>query len=167
MSKPVPNSESSKSELQDLPSDWQSWNAERLENELLEHNKHYWDEHNAIISDYDYDRLLERLREVAPKSKVLDELGPQSIGEVGETVLHAAPMLSLEKCYNEPDLLKWSAKFEGPVIMSPKIDGLACSLRYNAEGHLYLAATRGDGAQGESITPNVAPMDSIPQSILV
>lgn len=165
MSKPVPNSESSRSELQDLPSDWLSWSAERLENELLEHNKRYWDEHNAIISDYDYDRLLERLREVAPKSKVLDELGPQSIGEVGEAVLHAAPMLSLEKCYNEPDLLKWSTKFEGPVIMSPKIDGLACSLRYNAEGYLYLAATRGDGAQGESITPNVAPMDSIPQSI--
>lgn len=166
MSKPATTSQSSSvSALQDLPNDWLSWEATRLEVELLEHNKRYWDENQAIISDYDYDRLLERLRELSPKSKVLDLLGPQAIGEVGEAVLHAAPMLSLEKCYNEDDLLKWSQKFEGPVIMSPKIDGLACSLRYDAGGKLYLAATRGDGTQGESITPNVAPMATIPQSI--
>ena len=120
MSKPATTSPSpSISALQDLPSDWLSWDATRLETELLEHNKRYWDENQAIISDYDYDRLLERLRELSPKSKVLDLLGPQIIGEVGEAVLHAAPMLSLEKCYNEDDLLKWSQKFEGTVIMSP------------------------------------------------
>lgn len=166
MSKPtaLPPS-SSKLQLQDLPNDWLNWSAERLESELSEHNRRYWDENCAVISDYDYDRLLERLRELAPTSQVLNLLGPQVIGEVGETVLHAAPMLSLEKCYNEDDLLKWSQKFEGPIIMSPKIDGLACSLRYNAEGKLYLAATRGDGTLGESITPNVAPMGSVPQSI--
>lgn len=151
--------------LTPLPQDWSTWDSARLERELLEHNRRYWDEHTPSISDYDYDRLLERLRELDPKSPVLDELGPSAIGEVGEAVLHAAPMLSLEKCYDEENLLKWAEKFEGSVIMTPKIDGVACSLRYNAEGVLYLAATRGDGKQGESITPNVEPMASIPQRI--
>lgn len=151
--------------LQDLPDDWMSWGVLRLETELLDHNRHYWDDHTPMISDYDYDRLLERLRELSPTSSVLNELGPMVIGEVGDRVTHVAPMLSLEKCYQEPELLKWAHKFEGPIIMSPKIDGVACSLRYHPSGDLYLASTRGDGLHGESITPNVGPMASIPQKI--
>ena len=92
--------------LEPLPKDWATWDHVRLEHELLEHNRRYWDENDPTISDYDYDRLLERLRVLAPNSAVLDELGPSSVGEVGESVTHVAPMLSLEKCYDEENLLK-------------------------------------------------------------
>lgn len=165
-SKPAPTSSTrSSAQLQDLPYDWTSWDRQRLEVELLDHNRRYWDENAPIISDYDYDRLLERLRDLSPSSPVLEALGPHILSEVGDAVIHSAPMLSLEKCYNEADLIKWALKFEGSVIMSPKVDGVACSLRYTSTGELYLAATRGDGQQGESITPNVAPMSTIPQQI--
>ncbi len=148
-----------------LSEGWEAWSVSRLESELKAHNHRYWDQDAPTISDYDYDRLVERLRTLASDSPVLDELGPSTADTVGESVTHAAPMLSLEKCYDEANLLKWTVKFEGPIIMSPKIDGVACSLRYSSQGELYLAATRGDGAQGESITPNVEPMQSIPQRI--
>ena len=151
--------------IRSLPQGWKSWDVSTLESEISGHNRRYWDEQNPSISDYDYDRLIEQLRALNPASELLDHLGPSGAGHVGETVTHAAPMLSLDKCYQEEDLLKWADKFEGPVIMTPKIDGVACSLRYNAQGELYLAATRGDGRQGESITPNVIPMSSVPQQI--
>ena len=148
-----------------LPDDWESWDLTKLESEIEGHNRAYWDEDSPTISDYDYDRLIERLRALAPDSSLLDHLGPSFVDVVGEVVTHAAPMLSLDKCYQEEGLLKWAEKFEGAVIMTPKIDGVACSLRYNERGELYLAATRGDGTHGESITPNVTQMASIPTKI--
>lgn len=150
---------------QPLPAGWTSWEVSRLESEIQEHNRRYWDDDSPTISDYDYDLLVERLRALSPESTLLDHLGPSVVNVVGEVVSHAAPMLSLDKCYQEPDLLKWAEKFEGPIIMTPKVDGVACSLRYNERGELYLAATRGDGRQGESITPNVLPLSSVPEKI--
>jgi len=151
--------------IQPLPQGWKEWDVPRLESEIHAHNQRYWDEQSPSISDYDYDRLVEHLRELNPQSALLDHLGPSMVNIVGETVSHAAPMLSLDKCYQEEGLLKWAEKFTGSVIMTPKIDGVACSLRYTPQGELYLAATRGDGRHGESITPNVIPMKSVPQKI--
>ena len=155
----------SSASIHSLPQGWRSWDVSKLESEIRGHNQRYWDDQSPSISDYDYDRLVERLRELDPEATLLDHLGPSMVNSVGETVTHAAPMLSLDKCYQEDGLMKWAEKFDGSVIMTPKIDGVACSLRYNARGELYLAATRGDGRQGESITPNVTPMKSVPQKI--
>jgi DNA ligase (NAD+) len=157
-------SDSAENQLQPLDPSWTSWDVSRLELEIERHNRRYWDESDSEISDYDYDRLVEHLKGLSPSSPILTSMGP-SIGQIGDPVIHERPMLSLDKCYTEEDLLKWAEKFEGSVLMTPKIDGVACSLRYDKAGRLSVAATRGDGDIGESITANVHPMSTVPHSI--
>ena len=87
--------------------------------------------------------------------------------EEGKKVKHAAPMLSLDKCYDEASLLSWASKFEGDVLGMPKIDGCAVSLHYDQSGKLSRAATRGSGIEGEDITANVHAVDSIPKQLKI
>ncbi len=148
---------------QPLPPDWPNWGPPRLEAELREHNRLYWDLSAPVISDYDYDRLVEALRAKAPDSPVLDELGPTA-EQLGSAVHHEAEMLSLDKAYDEDTLQKWAAKFEGELVMTPKIDGVACSIRYSG-GALAVAATRGSGTVGEDITANVLRIENVPRRI--
>ena len=150
-----------------LPAAWLQWPAERLELEVRLHNKQYWDQNAPTISDYDYDRLVRRLRELEPTSAVLDEMGPTRRHTPGEPVEHAQPMLSLDKAYDEKSLLHWSGKFDGELVMTPKVDGVACSIRYDAQGRLSVAATRGSGTIGENITQNVSRIIDVPERIPV
>jgi DNA ligase (NAD+) len=158
----------------------------QLEAEVRRANRLYWDEHRPELSDYDYDRIVNRLRALAPGSKLLEDLGASAPvvaavpvatavaaagvavdAVVGEAppVRHKARMLSLDKCYSHEELLKWSHDFKGRVMVSPKFDGIACSLHYDGEGRLSLAATRGDGAVGENITANARVIEDIPQTV--
>ena len=132
--------------------------TEKLEELLRYHNARYWQYNAPEISDTDYDRLLEALRRRAPDSPVLQDLGPS---QFGKEVLHPRAMLSLEKAYELKDLQAFietpktkKRKIFGDLVVSPKIDGVACSLRYDASGKLVLAATRGDGQHGEDISAN-------------
>lgn len=158
-----------------LKSVTESWltslSVAQLENEIKHHNKRYWDDNAPEISDYDYDRLVNRLKAIAPSSPVLDDLGASkpkhtdlAVGDA-PPVRHKARMLSLDKCYSNEELLKWTNDFAGKVVMSPKFDGSACSLHYDENGELVLAATRGDGEVGENITANVRTIKDIPQKI--
>src|SRR5690606_38161799 len=81
--------------------------------------------------------------------------------EAGVRVVHDSPMLSLEKCYDEETLRKWFEKFEGDVVVSPKVDGVAVSLKYRGN-ELVLAATRGNGVEGELITDNARQILGLP-----
>ena len=137
----------------------------QLEDELRHHNHLYWDLNQPQITDTDYDRLVRRLQELAPDSPVLQQMGPTEAGRLGQGVTHAAPMLSLDKCYNDEDLLSWAGKFAGDVVVTPKMDGIAASLRYDAAGRLSLAATRGSGTQGDDITVNVRTIEEIPHQV--
>jgi DNA ligase (NAD+) len=140
--------------------------ASDLAREVERHDRLYWEENRPEISDELYDRLVERLKELAPDSPVLARVGGgRFAGRFGEEVVHSTPMLSLDKCYSEEDLLKWAAKFEGDVVESPKIDGSAVSIRYAESGTLALAATRGDGIRGEDITQNILHVAGVPARI--
>ncbi|MCB9550608.1 MAG: NAD-dependent DNA ligase LigA [Myxococcales bacterium] len=150
-----------------LPEGWESWPVDRLAAEVAEHNRRYWDDNEPLVSDYDYDRLVERLRAVAPDHPVLSAMGPSSENQPGDPVTHAVPMLSLDKAYDEETLQKWAAKFEGDLVMTPKVDGVACSIRYGADGRLQVAATRGSGTVGEDITANVLRIPDVPAAIPV
>jgi len=136
--------------------------AEQVEAEVRHHNRLYWDLNQPEISDYDYDRLVRRLQELAPDSPVLESMGPSDLGRFGTPVTHPVPMLSLDKCYSDEDLAAWSAKFEGDVVVTPKMDGIAASLRYDDRGVLVLAATRGSGVEGDDFTANARTIADIP-----
>ncbi|PID38153.1 MAG: hypothetical protein CSA65_08690 [Proteobacteria bacterium] len=139
--------------------------VEALEAEIRHHNQRYWDDDAPEISDYDYDRLVRELEARAPDSPALVELGASVSGRYGEQVTHQRPMLSLGKCYEDVELETWATKFEGLVVVTPKMDGVAASLRYDAQGRLTLAATRGNGTVGEDITANVHTISDIPRKL--
>lgn len=131
--------------------------------ELVAHHNHrYWDLHAPEISDYDFDKLVNALKAVAPKHPVLDSMGPTLSGK---GVKHKVPMLSLDKCYSDEDLDKWGTSFVGDAVMMPKFDGIACSLHYDSKGALVRAVTRGDGVTGEDITANAKEIAEIPRQL--
>ncbi len=144
-------------------------------------NREYWDEHKPTLSDPLYDQMVNRLRRLNPNAPVLHAMGPSAptgaslaieealkmspVERFGSTVRHQRAMLSLDKCYAEPDLLSWAKKFKGEIVIMPKMDGIACSLRYDTRGRLVLAATRGSGSEGEDITQNVVDIPEVPNKI--
>lgn len=127
------------------------------------HNTQYWVHNNPSISDVEFDGLVEELRGLDPSNSLLNSLGFQ-YDELGSKVKHDRPMLSLDKCYDDVVLNKWAGKFKSAFIVSPKIDGMACSLKYKA-GKLVQACTRGDGLVGEDISSNVLKIGSIPKTV--
>jgi len=143
---------------------WEKMSVAELEAEVRRHNRLYFELAQPEIPDSEFDRLVEILREKAPDSLALTELVSDA-GATGVKVRHEVPMLSLDKCYEEKAILDWADKFEGKAIASPKIDGVALSIRYDASGKLVQAATRGDGVEGEQVTANVLTIKSIPRKI--
>lgn len=138
--------------------------ASELEKEVRHHNDLYFKKLKPEISDYEFDRLVERLRKIKPDSPVLQKLG-SDVGTAAKKIPHSSPMLSLDKCYQFEDLTDWARKFEGEVTVSPKIDGAAIAIRYDHRGELYLSETRGDGLKGEDTTANVRHIVDIPKKI--
>lgn len=136
---------------------------EELERLVEHHNALYWEQAAPVLSDLDFDRLTRTLQKRKPASSALEHLGARP--DAGRSVTHREPMLSLDKCYERAELEKWAAEVACDVVVLPKIDGLACSLRYDASGRLEVAATRGDGEVGEDITPNARGVRGIPSVI--
>ena len=134
-----------------------------LETEIERHNQHYWVHSTPQISDQAFDALTRRLALLKPDSKALQHLGTRP--EVDRAVRHTSPMRSLDKCYDEAGLIAWTKDFDGDVLAMPKIDGLACALHYDDDGHLVLAATRGDGDVGENVTANVRAIGDVPTRV--
>lgn len=149
--------------LQQLP----DLSIEQLELLIRHHNHVYFEKNAPEITDEAFDRLCETLRFLDEDSLVLQQIVSDNlVGQKREVVVHNRPMLSLDKCYDDDTFAKWREKILGNLIAMPKIDGVACSLHYNAKGELYLAATRGDGKQGEDITANVKQIADIPLKIV-
>jgi len=152
----------------------------RLAKEIARHDKLYHDEDAPVISDADYDALVRENRELEERFPHLVRADSPSkrLGAASTTALakvaHARPMLSLENAFSAEEVEEFVARVkrflalppDGFVAMTaePKIDGLSCSLRYE-RGELVMAATRGDGAVGEEVTPNVRTISDIPQHI--
>lgn len=134
-----------------------------LEAAVKKHNELYWVYAKPEISDQAFDALCRRLQQLKPESAVLLHLGP--VPDAERAVTHKVPMRSLDKCYDEAELVDWTKAFEGDVVAMPKIDGLACSLHYDEDGWLTLAATRGDGEVGENVTANVRVIADVPRRI--
>ena len=139
--------------------------VQELASEIELHNRLY-NEGNPIISDPLYDRLVEQLRSLSPNHPILNQLTSPDVENTSDgKVRHQIPMLSLSKAYTVDEVMEFLVKTEADFIGSPKIDGLACSIRYDKNGDLLQASTRGDGAVGDDITANVRYIRAIPKHI--
>ncbi len=153
---------------------------ERLAREIAEHDYHYYVENAPVISDAEYDAL--RRRNEAIEARFPDLIRPDSPSRrVGappaagfRKVKHAQPMLSLSNAFEAGDVRDFERRIrrflglEADEVIEytaePKFDGLSISLRYE-KGRLALAATRGDGYEGEDVTANARTIADIPQVI--
>lgn len=133
---------------------------QELEKLIIQHKEKYYQGH-AEISDEAYDKLEEELNKLDAANPVLSIVGFKQTEAVSK-VEHQKKMLSLDKTYDEAELLKWIGKEE--VVSVFKIDGSSCSLIYE-DGHLVMAKTRGDGQFGENITKKAIFIPDIPKSV--
>lgn len=152
----------------------------KLQRELQEHNYRYHVLDEPIISDYEYDMLLKKLRslEAAHPEAISSDSPTQRISIVPlerfVKVIHPSPILSLANAFTKEDLKDWNDRItkldslvkSSSYVLEPKIDGLTVLIRYE-NGILVQAATRGDGIQGEDVTSNVKTIKSVPLKIPV
>ena len=147
---------------------------EELRRLLHEHNRRYYIQNDPIISDQEFDAMMNELQTLEQRHPELyDANSPtQRVGSDlngnFEQVEHKYPMLSLSNTYNEHDVASWydSVKrglkgetFE--ICCEIKFDGLSISLIY-VDGRLTRGVTRGDGIHGDDVTANVRTIRSIP-----
>ena len=126
---------------------YNSEKVEKLANEIYKNKRLYY-AGNPAISDYDFDKLENELRTLAPNHPVLSFVGTDD-GQNGKKVAHAKAMLSLQKTYDFAELAKWVEK--NPSVGMWKVDGNSLSLVYE-DGKLVVARPRGDGKMGEDVT---------------
>lgn len=134
-------------------------NESELADLVIYHNKKYFVDAAPEVSDEAFDKLVEALKFLNPRSQALSLVGHAVLGQ---EITHLRPMLSLDKCYDDEVFFKWAEKIHGDLVAMPKIDGIASSLIYNHTGELVQAATRGDGFVGENITKNMSVINDIP-----
>ena len=149
----------------------------QLRREIEEHNRHYYEEAAPTISDREYDRLYQEL--VALEARFPQLVSPDSpTQQVGgkplqafAPIAHRVPMLSLDNTYSEEEVASFYGRITRllpnekiPVVIEPKVDGVAVSLLYE-NGRLRHAATRGDGSVGDDITQNIKTIRSIPHHL--
>lgn len=117
-----------------------------LENSIRRANTAYWNDNIPVMSDTDYDKLVEQLKKLDPNNKLLEHIG----GTKGK-YRHRVPMLSLNKAYSKEEILKWTNAVarskDEKFYIQPKYDGLAGKIDENG-----LLVTRGDGTLGEDIS---------------
>ena len=151
-----------------------------LRETLSRANHDYYILDRPALSDDEYDGLMRRLialeaenpELIAPDSPT-QRVGAPLVGDF-ETVAHREPMLSLQDVRGSDELLEWDKRVRRHLhidesvvleyVCEPKIDGLAMSLSYE-NGQFTRGLTRGDGRNGEDITPNLRTIRSIPAAL--
>ncbi|WP_349948840.1 NAD-dependent DNA ligase LigA [Lacrimispora sp. BS-2] len=129
--------------------------------------KAYYQESREIMSNFEYDRLYDELKELEEETGIIlsqsptQNVGYQVLSELPKEA-HETPMLSLDKTKSTESLMEWLGGQTG--VLSWKLDGLTVVLSYN-HGTLQKAVTRGNGEIGEVITNNAKVFSNIPLNI--
>ena len=148
---------------------------ESLRAEISGHSRRYHELDNPSISDFEYDRLMQRLKELEREHpEYSDENSPtQKVGgginAAFSPVLHEAPLESLNDVFSYEDVAAFVEKTvteaqDGGYVAEPKIDGLSVALYYE-NGVFVRGATRGDGVTGEDVTHNLVTIESLPKKL--
>ena len=150
----------------------------KLRREIKKHNKKYYEDDAPEISDYEYDKLMNRLKEI--ESLYPEFITPTSPTQIvggtarrtaGKLIPHDVPMLSLQDAFSRAEVEDFVndmiEKLDAPeFVVEEKIDGLSVALRYE-NGVLTQAITRGDGVtQGEDVTENVRVIADVIQNLI-
>ncbi|MAI69624.1 MAG: DNA ligase (NAD(+)) LigA [Rhodopirellula sp.] len=148
--------------------------VETLRDEIRRLDRLYYVEATPAVSDLEYDRLLEELRDLEQQYPDLQtpDSPTKRIGDAPVEHLvqvpHRVPMLSIDNTYSREDLRAYFERTEKlldgePVewVMEYKIDGVAASVRYE-QGRMVLAVTRGNGEVGDDITHNIRTVRDLP-----
>ena len=151
----------------------------RLALVLEGHDRRYYQDDAPSVSDAEYDALRQRFNAIEKRFPefVSPDSPSQKVGVAPSSrfkkVRHAVPMLSLDNAFAEEDVRDFAGrivrflKLDSDQIdfsAEPKIDGLSMSLRYEG-GELTVAATRGDGSEGEDVTANIRTLEDVPKQL--
>ena len=132
----------------------------------------YYSKDEPEISDYEYDTMNNRLKEIEKEHPdwIVPESPSKRVGwkaEKGVLVKHNVPMLSLQDVFEKEEVYEFVNSMieefgdEAEFLVETKIDGLSMALRYE-EGELKLAVTRGDGiTEGEDVTMNAKQIPDV------
>lgn len=154
---------------------------ETLQDELLKlreairyHDERYYLHSDPEISDYEYDQLMNRLKEIEAQHPELispDSPTQRVSGRPAEgfsEYRHRRPMLSLDNTYSMDELREWGNRVRKGVgldkveyVAELKIDGLSISAIYE-NNLLVRGVTRGDGVTGDDVTQNIRTIRSLP-----
>lgn len=151
--------------------------ADALRAELVHHERLYYVEDRPEISDTEFDRLMRDLQALERQhpSLVVPDSPTQRVGgtprEGVEKADHSSQMLSLDNAFDEGELRDFDRRARERIeadsityVGELKFDGVSLALRYR-DCQLELALTRGDGRQGEVVTPNARTIRSVPLSL--
>ena len=153
--------------------------AEELRVELRRHEHLYYVMDAPVISDREFDALMNELKRLETEHPELltPDSPTQRVGgkpaEGFKKVRHSRPMLSLDNAYTEEELRDWDRRVRGlagnlPVEYTTelKLDGLSIALHYETQNdggaRLAYGLTRGDGQIGEDVTSNIRTIRSVP-----
>ncbi len=150
---------------------------EKLRDQLRYHEHCYYVQDDPEISDFEFDKLMRRLQDlerehpelVTPESPTQRVGGQPSV--TFPKVRHSSPMISLDNTYSVDELKDFdrrvrdlSGREKVEYVAELKLDGLSMALTYE-NGALTHGVTRGDGTEGEDVTPNVKTIRSVPLRI--
>lgn len=147
-----------------------------LRRELEKHNRLYYVEDAPVISDYEYDMLMQKLKalEAEHPELITPDSPTQKVGGAAlskfEPVRHQVPLESLTDVFSYDELFAFGERMDAAFgghqkySVEPKIDGLSMSLEYE-NGVFVRGATRGDGITGENVTENLRTVRSLPLHI--
>ncbi len=148
--------------------------AEELRTLVRDANYRYYVLNDPTLSDREFDRLLDELIAIerehpelvtpdSPTQRVGSDLTPSF-----PTVTHRRPMLSIANSYDPEEVREFDRRVRDRLdggqpryVCELKIDGVAVSLIYE-DGRLVRGATRGNGEQGDDVTPNIRTVRSVP-----
>ena len=151
---------------------------EELRKKIKEYDLAYYRDSNALISDYEYDKLFKKLKDLenqypefkdsdSPTKKITSDIS----NEKSSVIPHKKRMYSLGNTYSFDELkdalhrISKENNSHLPELMCElKIDGFSINIYYE-NGELIYATTRGDGFEGEDVTANIKQIKSIPQKI--
>ncbi len=148
----------------------------KLRQELEHYAKLYYEDDAPVISDYEYDMLMQKLKvlenehpEYASADSISQRVGGKALSKF-ESVRHQVPLESLNDVFSYDELHAFGERMDSMLaaehsyVVEPKIDGLSMSLEYE-NGVFVRGATRGDGTVGEDVTENLKTVRSLPLRI--